>query len=289
MAFPRPLIALAAVGALAAMIFLPPYLRPVDACLVGDPEARLAATVPAELRDVRLDASRMRVGLGAAAVGGWEGLGDALAVGGQVWTRPTDRGSELYYRLLVNRTFQTNAFVYVPLTRAPAERLILTAGATAGEVIEQLAKAHAAGVIVAGYVRFAELHTLAIAEPAVAGVPVLQNAPRYYTRPMETARNAWAYVVGAAQRRTALDAGRPQALRPPRLLAPPAPPAKAASLLHALRLTGAPADPAAAPRPDQALNVGQVARDSKIAEGVLELYPVARAAACTDAYSTDKR
>jgi len=90
-----------------------------SACVVGDVRARLAARIPAALRTVQLDAGRIGIGLGTAAVGGWEGLGDALVVSGLAFVSSTRRDAGDFQTVASDRFFQTSHLVYVPpATRA---------------------------------------------------------------------------------------------------------------------------------------------------------------------------
>jgi hypothetical protein len=274
-------VVLALAPLVAAAIILAAALNPEpNTCLVGDMQARLEARVPEALQEVHLDAAHMHVGLGTAAVGGWEGLGDALAAGGQVWVRHTNRAAPRYYRLVVNRYFQSNAFLYVPPGHAPAERWRAKPESTLENLLTELARKYPRGVVAAGYLHFQELHTIAPAQPALGGPPVLQHVPRYYTRPMESARAVWGYAV--------LLAARPQAWR----LAPDAssyrflpPPARAAGgHVQVLTLREVPGDNARPPRRGEVVAVGQAVGQTVVAHGELELFPVTRAAPCREAF-----
>jgi hypothetical protein len=257
-----------------AVIFAPLFLRPVSTCVVGDMETRYQARVPEPLRDRYLDAQQMRVGLGAAALGGWESLGDAVVVNGQAWLRTTHRDSPNYYRLVRNRYFQSNAWVYVPNGREAADSLRVTPDSSLQQLLETLAGKYPGGVIAAGYVHFSELRTIAIAQAAIEGRPILKNAAHYYTRPMESGRDVWAYVV-------MLSARVGHASQPP--LLPPTPKSSPVTgLVHALRLTAAPANPNAAPGEAEIAAVGRVVAEARLKEGVLQLYPITRVAECTD-------
>lgn len=252
----------------AAAIFGPLFLRPVDTCVVGDMAARLAGEVPESLREVYLDAQQIQVGLGAAAVGGWESLGDALVTEGRVWLRTTHRGSPRYYRTVSNPYFQSNAFVHVPAARAHAGTMRVARGTSMRQLGEELASRYPRGVIAAGGLEFAALHTIAIAMAAIDGHPVLKNAARYYTRPMESRRAVKAYVVMLAAR---AETPWPDALR--RRMLPPAGETGLVALAHALSLDNAPGGEA----------VGQILASSLIAGGELALYPVTRVGECPEA------
>lgn len=255
----------------AAVVFGPSWLRPIDTCVAGDSSARLAGQVPESWRAAYLDAAHIRFGLGSGAIGGWESLGEALAFDGWLWLRTTHRESPNYYRLVRNRYFQTNAFVYVPAGRESTESWDIPASTTAVELWEQLAARYPYGVLAAGELEFARLRTIAIAVPAIHGEEIRRHAARYYTRPLEDTRNARAFVVAlvaGAEARRALPA-LARALPPP-----PAPRARSAALAHALRLDGTPPQPR---------SVGQVLGDSVIARGALALYPVRRLGECPQA------
>jgi hypothetical protein len=215
----------------------------------------------------------MRVGLGSAAVDGWDSLGEALVADGELYLRSTRRGRD-YYRTLRARYFQSNAFVYVPRDVAPGATRRVAPGTRLGELLRELAGQHPGGVLVAGHVRAAELEMIAIARPAIAGRPILAHTAEYYTRPLVAARDTWVYVVAAALR-----ADHPAAAR---LLPPPAAGTRDGFAL-ALRLTTAPPAPDAAPAAESVVAVGQLVASTVLAEGTLELYPITRLEDCMPA------
>ena len=186
------------IGIAGAVIFGPLWWRPAVPCVAGDLTARAQARVPDNIREKYLDAGNMLFGLGSAAIGGWEGLGDALAVGGLVWVRTTRADSAKYFDTVSNRYFQSNGFAYIPPDREHESNLRLEPATPFSRVWETLANKHPEGVMFSGYVRLAPLRLIAITRPAIDGRAVLKNVPSYYTRPMETAQEGWAYVVGIA-------------------------------------------------------------------------------------------
>ncbi len=207
---------------------------------------------------------------GSGAIGGWESLGEALAFGGWLWLRTTHKESPNYYRLVRNRYFQTNAFVYIPAGRDSVESWDIPASTATERVWEQLAGLYPYGVLAAGELQFLRLRTIAIAVPAIHGEDLRRHAARYYTRPLEEKRDVRAVVVAVVARAEARRALPALA----RVLPPPALEARTATLAHALRLGGAP------PQPE---TVGQVLDDSVIARGRLALYPVGRMGECPQA------
>ncbi|GEM_PF-2037291 len=266
-------IALAAVlMALSIGVLLSGAVEPTFTCLNGDMRSRYDAQVPPELADLYLDAERMDVGFGAAALGGWEGLGDALALGGRVFVRHTNRASPRYYHLASNRYFQSNAFVYVPARRAPSERIRLDADTRVDQLLDRLARDYPQGVIATGALRFAPFKTIAMSAPAIAGDPVAQRAVRYYTRPMEIAEESWAYVVLIAARD---ESGRLAGLVPPASIR-----TVPAGQALALRLRTAPLTQDGPALADNAVSVGQLLKDAMVMEGELALYPIASVLPC---------
>lgn len=274
---------LLAIGFAAAIIFGPLWWRPAVPCVAGDLAARAGARVPDSERDIHLDAARLRFGLGSAAIGGWEGLGDAVAVGGLAWVRTTRADSPKYFATVSNRYFQSNGFAYVARDREPLSNFRLDQPATLAQLWETLAGKHPEGVLFEGYVRLAPLRLIAIARPAIDGRAVLKNAAHYYTRPMESAPEAWAYVAGVAAARSA--ASRPGRAWLESLLAPrPDAAGNGAGLAHALWLTSAPGDIHSPPTRENVRAVGQLVVDqTTLMEGELRLYAVTRAGACGDA------
>jgi hypothetical protein len=240
------------------------------------------------LRDAWFVARRARVGLGRATLAGWEELGEAVALGGRIWVRGTQRGASDYYRVAGGERFRSNHFVYVPRSREAREYLRVTGGQTQSALEQALADRHPGGVLAAGYARFERLQMIAIAAPPVGGVPVRANAARYYTRPMESSADAWAYVVIAAAKAgddarshtsiasaatadTNAVAGRWLAKPPGR---------RVRVLAYALRLQGPPTLLTLEPVAQDIVALGEVTAASVLAEGELALYPVTRLAEC---------
>lgn len=271
------------IGVAAAIIFGPLWWRPVLPCVAGDLTERAQARVPDKLRDIYLDAHNMRFGFGSAAIGGWEGLGDAIAVDGLAWVRTTHARSPKYFATVSNRYFQSNGFAYVSHDREPVSNFRLEQPATLTQLWDSLARQSPEGVMFSGYVRVAPLRLIAIARPAIDGRAVLKNAAHYYTRPMESAPEAWAYVVGiAAARSSTSRTGR--AWLASLLASRPDASGNGAGLAHALWLKSAPADVRSPPAREHVNAVGQLVTDqTTLMEGELKLYPVTRAGGCGNA------
>lgn len=242
--------------------------------VVGDVRERLAARVPEAVRDRYFDAAAVQVGVGAVAIGGWESLGDGLVVGGQAWLRTTHPDSPYYYAPVANRYFQSNALIYVPAGTPPLGVVTVGPDEPWSALLARLTERYPDGVLIEGHVAFRELRTIAITEAAIHGVPVLNHAARYYTRPMERFRDRWAYVAAAI-------APRPHALwrlyDPLRQRALSRRPKQAIhGLAHALVLDESPAEPLSASIHGTALALGQIQNGSVLSEGVLRVYPLHR-------------
>ncbi|OGI51076.1 MAG: hypothetical protein A3E57_02050 [Candidatus Muproteobacteria bacterium RIFCSPHIGHO2_12_FULL_60_33] len=270
------------IGVAAAIIFGPLWWRPAVPCVAGDLTARAQAQVPDNLKEIYLDAWNMQFGLGSAAIGGWQGLGDAIAVGGLAWVRTTRADSPKYFATVSNRYFQSNGFVYIPLEREHESSFRLEQVAPLAQLWESLAKKYPQGVMFSGYVRLAPLRIIAIARPAIDGRAVLKNAPSYYTRPMESAQEAWAYVVGIATAKSTISRTN-RAWLSSLLAARPDRAGNGVGLAHALWLKSAPADVQSPPARANVNAVGQLVADqTTLMEGELKLYPVTRASGCGD-------
>jgi hypothetical protein len=266
-------------GVFAAVIFGSPWWRPVNPCIVGDLSARAQAQVPAAVTQIYFDAQKMRVGLGSAAVGGWEGLGDAVVVDGSAWIRNTNNRSPKYYAAVSNRYFQSNGFVYVPYGIESEQQWRVSSPTSLAQLLEALAKKDPVGVIFAGYVRLAPLRLIAIAHPAIDGRTLSKNAPYYYTRPMQSAPEAWAYIVGVAAANASMKRADHSWLSS-MLIAAPSRQDTAVGLVHGLWLNAAPIDSHSPPQRSDVLAVGQLIAESEMVEGELTLYPVSRAGVC---------
>ena len=275
----KKLAMLIGLGVIAAMIFGPPWWRPVNPCVIGDMSARARAQVPNALKEIYFDAQNIRFGMGSAAVGGWEGLGDAVAVDGSVWIRNTNNRSPKYYATVSNRYFQSNGFIFVPPGIESKQRWRVASHTTLAQLWETLAKKNSAGVIFAGYVRLTPLRFIAIAHPAIDGRPVSKNAPYYYTRAMQSAPEAWAFVVGIAAPSASV-ARSDYAWFASMLNTPLSRRDAGAGLVHGLWLRAAPENFDSPPRRENVLAVGQLMAETAIVEGELTLYPVTRAGAC---------
>ena len=275
----KKIVVLIGLGVFAAMNFGPPWWRPVNPCVIGDLSARAQAQVPSALKEIYFDAQNMRVGLGSATVGGWEGLGDAVAVDGSIWIRTTNNHSPKYYATVSNRYFQSNGFIFVPPGNKSEQRWQVSSPTLLAQLREALTEKNRTGVIFAGYVRLAPLRLIAIAHPAIDGRPVSKNAPFYYTRPMQSAPEAWAYVVGVAATNASLKRAD-HAWLSSLLVAPPSRQDSSVGLVHGLWLKSAPDNLHSPPRRDNVLAVGQLMAETAIVEGELTLYPVTRAGGC---------
>jgi len=251
-------------------------------CVVGDAEARAEAVIPVMLAERYLDARRIQFGLGDAAIGGWTSLGDALITGGRAWLRTTYSSSPNYYALVTNRYFQTNSLAYVPFGVRPSAAVEVQAGEPVYRLWQKLAREYPGGVMVEGYAQMQTLHTIAIAQPAFNGLPILAHTPFYYTEPMESATNAWVYLVGITARLSDTPWwADTDALK---RLVPRAQMSNTDGLADVLRLRTAPASIDLPPPVDSAAAVGQMVGSSTLAHGRLHLYPIHRIEDCADAY-----
>jgi len=249
-------------------------------CLIGDVRALRAGRVPDELRHAQLDAQRMQVGLGAAAIEGWEGLGDAVAASGRVFVRSTRTGSVRVQSLESGRFFQSSYWVYVPRATPARETLSVQAATRLDNLWRQLARRHPQGVLVAGYTHWRTLRRYAITRPAIDGLAILENATHYYTQPMRNLPDTWAYVVGIAASAQAI-AHADKTYEP--LFARQAD-ASFDLPIHVLILKAAPTDVTRAPQPQEVLAVGRVAGDSQLVSAELSLYPLYHPGSCQDAF-----
>ncbi|MDO8703654.1 MAG: hypothetical protein Q7J84_01775 [Sulfuricaulis sp.] len=277
MSLKKELVILLGIGIVSAVIFGPWWWQPVSPCVIGDMTARARAQVPDVLKEIYFDAKKIQFGLGSAAIGGWDGLGDAVVVGGAAWVRTTNTRSPNYYLTVSNRYFQSNGLVYIAPERASELSWRLPPSLSLARLWEALAKQNSDGVLFAGYVRLAPLRLIAIARAAIDGRPVLKNAPSYYTRPMESAPEAWVYIAGIA----AANAGiaRPDRTWLSAMFATDRA-GPGAGLAHALWLKSAPGDFHAPPARDNVIAVGQLVADVTLMEGELKLYPITRAGEC---------
>ena len=231
-------------------------------CVAGDVRARELAYVAPDLRAHYFDARTMALGLGTAAVASWDSLGDAVAVGGRLWLRSTNEQSPRFYQLVSNPYFLSNHFTYIAPGGAPVRAVDLRTH-TLTAAWERVLTGSDSGVMVGGYVRFASLHTIAIARAPLRAIPVTAHAPRYYVRPMETRHDVWAYVVGIGAGPDAGPAILGRALN--RNDAEP-------GIVHALILSAEPADKTAPPTPATVVSLGRALAHSIVEHGRLQVY-----------------
>jgi hypothetical protein len=266
-------------------------------CVVGDTRARLAAHVPEALRHTQLDAEHIGIGLGSAAIGGWEGLGDALVISGQVYVASTRHNATVVFQTLdrpfparslsaipglveSDRFFQTSNLVYVPLAARARASLRVEPGITLDALWRQLAARYPGGVLVAGTVQWQRLRRYAMTRPPIDGLSIFAHTTHYYTQPMENHQDVRGYLAGIAAHPRIMPSGNVLyanlfARRPDGNLDLPA---------HVLVLKTMPADPARAPTAEEAVSVGRAASDSLLAGGLLALYPLENIMACEDAF-----
>ena len=280
--FARKLINARALGvtlAFGAFVLLILALRSPAApgvCVVGDVRALRAALVPATLRHAQLDAAHMQVGVGVAAIEGWEGLGDAVVVAGRVYVRSTRRETRRAQALESGRFFQTSSLVYVPAGVHASETISVQAGTTLDNLWQQLTTRYPDGVLVAGTIQWQQLRRYVITRAPIDGLSIPEHATDYYTQPMQISSDTWTYLVGIAASAHAIPAASTLFARHPdgRLNLP----------VHLLVLKAEPADHTQAPKREAVLTVGRAAGDSRLASAQLMLYPLQHHDACREAF-----
>ena len=270
--------------ALAVILFIRRTPAHISTCVVGDVQARLQAYVPPNLRSAYLDAKMMRFGLGNGAISGWDSLGDAIAIGGKLWLRTTNERSPHFYALVSSRYFQTNAFAYVPINIPAKTQWSLNTGLSFSQIWQHLGTTYPRGVIAAGYIHLQELHSIAIAHPAIRAMPILSNAQLYYTEPMESAKDLWAYAVTIVAR-TSRFGWRDNNLLS-RLIAKETN-EDIQGRTYILRLASPPTDIALPPAEATIENLGQVIGNSTVASGLLQIYPILTPAVCEPSVPQD--
>jgi hypothetical protein len=273
--------------AFAGFVLLLNLLKPQPlpgACVVGDVRARLAARVPAALRTVLLDAGRIGTGLGTAAVGGWDGLGDALVVSDLAFVQSTRHDTAGVQTTVSDRFFQTSHLVYVPPSTRAQDSLRIKPGTPLDALWRQLAVRYPNGVLVAGTVQWQRLGRYAMTKPPIDGLSVFEHTTHYYTQPMEILPDAWTYLVGIAAHPRTMPSGNGLyahlfARRPDSEIDLP---------VHVLVLKAMPADLARAPTAEEAVSVGRAASGSLLAGGLLSFFPLQNILACEDAFVPTK-
>lgn len=251
---------------------------PPGPCVLGDLRTYLAGRIPAGLWVTEFDTTTMAVGLGKAAVGDWRNLGDAVVAGGRLYLRSAAVDTPPHQRLIRTRRFRTSSFAFLPADAAWPDRVTPATGSSMAQLQQQLTGRYPRGVLVAGYLRFRDLQLWAVSRPAIDGVPVAEHVTEYYTEPLRTATDVWAYVVGVS---TLQPLPPPQRNDPlyQRLLAPRTDQPEF-NMTYALLLAAPPADPTQPPDPLAVLDVGQVTRSSVIDAGELQLHPFTHLGAC---------
>ena len=264
-----PAVALPVAASLSGFRLAPEY--PI--CVIGDARARNEAFVPAALASRYFDARTLDIGLGLAAVGDWQGLGDALVVGGRAYVRTTAPTSPQYYQTVNNPFFLSNFMLRVPAGATPTQQLSLATTQSLATIFDALAKHMPRGSIVAGYAQARDLETIALARAPVRALPVSTHAQHYYTEPLERRQDVWIYLA-------ALTPGAPafwqRGARPHYTRAY----GTERSFAQALVLHGAPRDLRAPPQPDEVAALGRPLTRSVIARAELAVFSLAGVRAC---------
>lgn len=264
-----PVVALPVAASLSGFRFAPD--NPV--CVIGDARARNEAFVPAALASRYFDARALDVGFGLAAIGDWQGLGDALVVGGRAYVRTTAPTSPQYYQTVNNPFFLSNFMLRVPAGAAPTQRMSVATTQSLAAIFDALAKDIPRGSIVAGYAQAQNLETIALARAPVRALPVSTHAQHYYTEPLERRQNVWIYLA-------ALTPGAPAFWQ--RSAQPHYTSAYGTerSFAQALVLHQAPRDWRAPPQPDEVASLGRPLARSIIARAELAIFSLAGVRAC---------
>lgn len=250
---------------------------PPGLCVLGDVRERQAGRIPAALVEEVFDASAFSLGVGNAASGGWGGLGEALIVGGEAFVRNTAYESPQYYKLQRTPRFQATTLAAVPAGVPPRALLALTPGGSMSDVLQGLARRYPEGVLAAGFVQFEVLRRFAISRPPIHGEPILARPARYYTEPMESGEQVWAYVVALAMGNTPAPDSPAARLLPLRANRGPE------SFAMALALAEPPVLTDETPNRSTLRNLGRVSGGSVVARGELVLYPARPLADCMPA------
>lgn len=242
-------------------------------CVIGDARARSDAFVPAALASRYFDARTLDIGLGLAAIGDWQGLGDAMVVGGRAYVRTTAPTSPQYYQTVNNPFFLTNFMLRVPTGLAPTQRISLSAAQSLAAILDRVGQDRPRGSIVAGYAYAQDLATIALARAPIRAVPVSTHAQHYYTEPLERRRDVWIYLA-------ALTPGAPafwqRGAQPHYTRAY----GNDRTFAQALILHGPPRDLRAPPQPDEVAALGRPLARSVISRADLALYSLAGVRAC---------
>lgn len=246
-------------------------------CVLGDARERQAGRIPTGLVEETFDAGAFSLGVGNAAIGGWEGLGEALIVGGETFVRNTDFESPQYFQLQRASRFRSSTLAAVSAGVRPRERLALTPGSSMSDVLQSLASRYPEGVLAAGFVQFEVLRRFAISRPPIRGEAILARPARYYTEPMESGEQVWAFVVALAMGNTPVPASPAASLLPLRTNGAPE------SFAMALALAAPPALTDETPNRSTLRNLGRVSSGSAVARGDLALYPARPLGRCTPA------
>lgn len=242
-------------------------------CVSGDARARNEAFVPAALASRYFDARALDVGFGLAAIGDWQGLGDALVVGGRAYVRTTAPTSPQYYQTVHNPFFLSNFMLRVPAGAVPTQRLSLATTQSLATIFATLAKDMPRGSIVAGYAQAPDLATIALARAPVRALPVSTHAQHYYTEPLERRRDVWIYLA-------ALTPGAPAFWQRGARAHYARAYGDDRSFAQALVLHGAPRNLRAPPQPDEVAALGRPLARSVVARAELAVFSLAGVRAC---------
>ncbi|MCK7583641.1 MAG: hypothetical protein MZV65_54420 [Chromatiales bacterium] len=214
---------------------------PAGVCVLGDLRTYLAGRIPARLAASDLDATPIALGLGKAAVGDWSNLGDAVVAGGRLYLRGTAVDTLQYHRLVRATRFRSSSFAFLPPGAVARTRMQPPTGSSVAQLLQQLTERYPRGVLAAGYLQFSRLELWAVSRPAIYGVAVPDHVAEYYTEPLRTAADAWAYVVGISARQPLPQAQRDDPLYQ-RLLAPHGAERQELNMTYALLLAAPPTD-----------------------------------------------
>ena len=170
---------------------------------VGDVKDVIAGRVPAESHRW-IDADSFLLGFEAGSPEGMEGLGEFLAVNGTAYTKSTLEDSPRYYQVVHDDAFVTTGAVFLPPDSRPAARVTFGDDPSHGTITmaalyDELY--HATGeqaYVVAGFVEFDTLETLAVSRAPIYGEDLFQNRSSYYRFGPQKTHRASTYLVGCA-------------------------------------------------------------------------------------------
>jgi hypothetical protein len=165
---------------------------------IGSVADVIEGSVDFRLKDRRFSAQKFQYGFEVGSSLNFDAMGEALLVGGKLFSTCTDEKHERYGQLVSGDDFVTNGLFAIPLETQPSFRLKLGSkqGIPLEQVYRQIYQKIAKPFAFCGWISFTSFHATFIEQPPTKGKNIFNNKGFYYSRPPMLRGKEYGFAMG---------------------------------------------------------------------------------------------